>query len=210
MKVKNQINVVIVLTMLAFLVATFFLVYGYYVGTPIEDMSNWADISMAVSSIFVLVIGIISITLVASVETADYRNAEKVKEDMMRLTAALFSISHKVNRSSNKDKQALTLWIEEELKVTEDFYRGPTFLAMQVALSSNPEKNDLVYIMGERILTLEDNPEFSTLILKHLDEIVGDEKVVEQVVTIMSDSSSFLHYVFKTTEYERIVKDKVS
>ena len=95
MKVKNQINVVIVLTMLAFLVATFFLVYGYYVGTPIEDMSNWADISMAVSSIFVLVIGIISITLVASVETADYRNAEKVKEDMMRLTAALFSISHK-------------------------------------------------------------------------------------------------------------------
>jgi len=206
-KVKNQIQAVIVLTGLAFIISTAVLVYGYVVGTPMDQMSNLADVSMAVSSIFVLVIGIISITLVASVETSDYRNSEKVKEDMMQFTAALFSISHKFNRSVNKDRKALNEWIEEELKVADQFFRGPTFLAMQVALRNNEEKRDLVYIMGERILTLDENPGFAITILKDLDSIVGDEKLVEQVVTAMSDSASFLHHVFHTSEYERITKD---
>ena len=206
-KVKNQIQGVIILTGLAFLISTSILIYGYLIDTPIEHMSNLADVSMAVSSIFVLVIGIISITLVASVETSDYRNSEKVKEDMMQLTAALFSISHKFNRSANKDRRTLNEWIEEELKVADQFFRGPTFLAMQVALRNNEEKRDLVYIMGERILTLDENPGFAITILKDLDSIVGDEKLVDQVVTAMSDSASFLHHVFHTSEYERITKD---
>ncbi len=202
MQAKSQIRIVILFSIIAFLLSTGVLMWGWVssscsMGGKCEQLSigDWANISMAISSVFVLVIGIIGITLLATVETSDYKLAEKVKDDIAKLLSTLAMINFK----SNGQIQAN---IDDELEIIDDFLLTPTFLAVDILLGKNYKKDDdssvSPLLFKVKLTTIKSHPKkYSALLIGDLENIIDDTfigDIIEQVSDASSLVSNYLLY----------------
>lgn len=111
-----------------------------FLGTDKIAFGNASELASAVATTAVLLVGILAVTVVVSVESAEFKATEQVKTDLLSLAATLSSIMRKVCAAEKIDKTRPDL--EVESNEFSRFSAGITALALQSWASKSPKGKD--------------------------------------------------------------------
>jgi hypothetical protein len=135
-------------------------------GRPLADREQ---LSVAVSTVFALLTGIIAITVTARVASSDHQAAEQVKADIARLLAACRSIQTKSVYVAGTARQLAPLDFAHEKEQINDFLSSTTAFAMwawvgerSAAAGPAPEGWRTFFLTLVEMLATED-PDYWTL-----------------------------------------------
>lgn len=129
MNVENKLNWIRTLSIFSAVVAGIILLLPAFTGTQKFEWGNASEVASAVATTAVLLVGILAVTIVVAVESAEFKATEQVKVDLLTLAASITSIMRKVGASEALHTELPH--VELESSELQKFSAGITALALQ-------------------------------------------------------------------------------
>ena len=129
MTLENKLNWIKTLSIFSAIIAIIILLMPALLGEQKFALGNAAEVASAVATTAVLLVGILAITIVVAVESAEFKATEQVKVDLLSLAATISSIMRKVGASKGLNSEVASL--EFESNELQKFSAGVTALALQ-------------------------------------------------------------------------------